>query len=178
MNLQVRMGHQTVLHRRMHRYATVEACTKSAWIVLEWWGYPMVKKLWAYVYHLHTIPACDGQTSCHSSRYAYASRDKNWTIASVCIISLKTLRRKRKKNRTRSREQIGQAPPPALLAAWASIKDTIAYCSRQRCNQWQAGVLRPSLPEINVNYSTTTPPPGSPSRARQLWMHGVQCNNI
>jgi len=30
----------------------------------------------------------------------------------------------------------------------------------------------------NDVYSTTAPPPGPPSRARQLWMHGLQCNNI
>jgi len=36
---------------------------------LEWWGYPMMKKLEDMYNRLGTIPACDretdGQTSCH-----------------------------------------------------------------------------------------------------------------
>ena len=38
---------------------------RFVWKKLEWWGYPMVKKIEDIYNGLDTIPACDRRTSCH-----------------------------------------------------------------------------------------------------------------
>ena len=48
---------------------------------VEWWGYPIVKKIEDIYNDLDTIPACDRQTDRHLAmaymRYAYVSYSKN-----------------------------------------------------------------------------------------------------
>ena len=52
---------------------------------VEWWGYPMVKKIEDIYNDLDTIPACDRQTDRQTDRhlamaymrYAYVSYSKN-----------------------------------------------------------------------------------------------------